>query len=106
MPQVIEHAHEQHDIEYLPKRRQVVHRHLTELDLESRDLGGKARLRQISWIAVDADPARRSAPLHFDRVEPAIAADIENSAPAKIRRDGVRQVAPLDRRVVSEKMIG
>src|SRR4051812_19688657 len=106
MAQVIEHTHEQDDIEHLPKRRKVVHRHLAELDVESGDLSGKARLRQVSRVAVDADHLRRSTTFHLDRVEPAVAADVENGATAKIGRDRMRKVTPFDRRVVSEKMIG
>ena len=62
MPQVIEHAHEEHDVEALAETRDIVDRQLPELDVQRLDLGGEARLRQIVVVGIDADaPAPRRA---------------------------------------------
>ena len=75
---MVEHAHEQHDVEPLAQRADVVDRQLPELDLGSADLGGEPRLRQIVVVEVDAEHALGAAPLHLDRVEAGVAADVEH----------------------------
>ena len=45
MAQMIEHAHEQHEVEALAQRGDVVDRQLAELDVEPDHLGGEPRLR-------------------------------------------------------------
>ena len=61
MPQVIEHAHEQHDVESLAERRQVVHAHPPELDLKPGNLSSESRLREEVLIGIDPDDALGSA---------------------------------------------
>ena len=82
--QVIKHAHEEHDVEALAQRADVVDRELAELDVEPADLGGKARLRQVVVVEVDAEHPLGPAPLHLDRVEAAVAADIEHGLAGEI----------------------
>ena len=78
MAQVVEHAHEQHEVELLAERADVVDREVAEFDVEAVDLGGEARLRQIVLVEVDAEHALGAAPLHLHRVEAGVAADIEH----------------------------
>ena len=62
--QVVEHAHEEHDVEPLAERADVVDRQLPEFDVEPAHLGGEAGLRQIILVEVDAR-ARARAPRRF-----------------------------------------
>ena len=89
MAQVIEHAHEEHEVEPLAERADVVDRQLAELDVEPVDLGGEAGLREIVLVEIDAEHALGAAPLHLDRVEAAVAADIEHGLAGQVRRDRV-----------------
>ena len=103
---MVENAQEQHEVEALGQRGHVVDRELREFDVNAHHLRGEAGLAQIGVISVDAQHPRRTPPLHLDRVEAAVAADIEHSAPAQIGRQRMREAAPFDRRVVAEEMLG
>ena len=61
-----------------PSAADVVHGQLAVLDVESLDFGGEARLRQVVLVEIDAEDARRAAPLHLHGMKPGIAADIEH----------------------------
>ena len=54
MAQMIEHADEEHDVEPLAERADVVDRELAELDVEPVHLGGEPGLRQIVLVEIDA----------------------------------------------------
>ena len=97
MAQVVEHAHEEHDVEPLAERADVVDGQLAELDVEPVDLGGEARLRQIVLVGVDAEHARGAAALHLHRVEAGVAADVEHGLAAQIGRDRVREARHFTR---------
>ena len=104
--QVVEHAHEEHEVEALAQRADVVDGQLAELDVEPGDLGGEAGLGQVVVVEVDAEHALGAAPLHLDRVEAAVAADVEHGLAGEVRRDRVGERSPLHRRVVAEEMVG
>ena len=104
--QVVEHAHEEHEVEPLAQRADVVDRELAELDLEPSHLGGEARLGEVALVAVDAEHARGAAPLHLDGVEAGVAADVEHGLAGQVGRDRVGEAPPLHRRVVAEEMVG
>ncbi len=106
MAQVVEHAQEQHDVEALAERGNVVDGELAELDLGAADLGGEARLGEVAFVGVDSHHAVRAAPLHLDRVEAGVAADIEHGLAAQVRRERVGEVTPLDGGVVAQEMVG
>ena len=99
--EVIEDAHEEHEIEPLAEGGQLVHRHLAEFDARPGDFGRKAGLREIPVVGVDAEDPGGAAPLHLDGIEAGIAADVEH-APAG---EGVGERAPLDGRIITEKML-
>src|SRR5438876_11737529 len=50
-------------------------------------------------------PSTRAAPLHLDRVEAAVAADIEHGPAAQIGRQRMPETAPFHCRIVAEKML-
>ncbi len=106
MAEVVEHSHEQHDVEAFTERRHVVHREASEFDLDAGHLGGEARLIQVALVPVDADDAVGATAFHFDRIEAAVAPDVEHGASLQIVGQRVRESAPFDRRVVAEEMIG
>ena len=105
MAQMVEHAEKQHDIESLFQSGEIVDGELQEFDLDADDLCGKAGLPEIGPIDIDTEHARRTAPLHLDRVEAAVAADIEHGSAAQIGRQRMPKAAPFHRRVVAEKML-
>jgi hypothetical protein len=82
VPEVVEHAHEEHEVEALAEEGHVIDRELQELDLHPRDLGGEARLREVARVGVDPDDAGGAAPLHLDRIEARVAAHVEHALPA------------------------
>jgi hypothetical protein len=101
MAKVIEDAEEQHDIEPLAQRRDVKNRQLAELELNPAHLGGKAGLVQIVRVRIHGDYALGAAPLHLDRVEAGIAADVEDGPATQISGHRIGEAAPLHRRVVA-----
>ncbi len=70
-----------------PKRADVIDRELAELDLEPADAGGEAGLRQVVVVEIDAEHPLGPAPFHLDRVEAAVAADVEHRLAGQIGRD-------------------
>jgi hypothetical protein len=105
MAQMIEHAHEEHDVEALAQGTDVVDRELAELDVLARHFGREARLREVALVEIDAEHARGAALLHLDRVEAAVAADVEHGLAREVLRDRVREAAPFDGGVVAEEMV-
>src|SRR5512138_2163897 len=85
--QMVKDPEEQHEVEALAERADVIDRELRELDIEARDLSREARLPEITLVVIDRQHARRAAPLHFQRIEPGIAADIENALAGEVGRD-------------------
>src|SRR5690606_5726193 len=64
------------------------------------------RLCEVVRVAVDPEHPVRPAALHRQRIEAAVAADVEHRPPAKVGRQRVAEAAPLDRRIVAEEVIG
>jgi hypothetical protein len=102
--QVIQHTHEQHDVEPLMQIRNVIYRKLPELDVEARNLGGKPRLRQIVWVEVHTEHALGSTAFHLERIEAAIAPDIEYAAAGKVGGNRSRKRAPFGGRIVAKEV--
>src|SRR3954464_5182004 len=105
MPQMVKHAHENHHVELFPEPGNVIDRELPELYVKATDLRGKAGLRKIDLVEVDADDPVRAAFLHLNRVEAGVTSDIEDRPAFQIGRNRVRKIAPLDVRVVAEEMV-
>jgi hypothetical protein len=79
MAQVVEHAHEQHEVEALAELGDVVDRQLAELDVGALHLGGEAGLLQVAVVEIDTQHAVGAATFHLDGVEAAVAADIQHA---------------------------
>src|SRR5690606_3876051 len=105
MAQVIEHAHEDHEVEPLAELRDRVHVELTQLDLVTEHLGRELSLREVARIGVDADDARGASALHLERVEPGVAADVEHALTGEIRRQRIGEALELRARVVAEEVL-
>ena len=71
----------------------------------SEHLGGEPGLRQVVLVEVDAEHAARAAPLHLDRIEAAIAADIEHALAGEIGRERVGEACPFDAGVIAQEML-
>ncbi len=104
MAKVVEHTHEEDEVELLADAVDVVDVHLGELDLDADDARREARLLEVGLIGVDAEHARGAAALHLDRVEAAVAADVEHSLAAQVARERVLEALELDARIVAEEM--
>jgi hypothetical protein len=103
--QVVEHAHEQHEVEALAEGGDVVHRELPELDVEAGDLAGEARLREVALVRVDPHDPGGAAALHLEREEPGVAPDVEDGLPIEALRQGARDGAPHDVGVIAEEVL-
>src|SRR4051812_33970522 len=106
MPEVIEDAHEEHDVETLLQAPDLEHRQLSKVDVDLADLGGEPRLCQVALVAVDSHHARGAAALHFNGIEPGVTADVEDGAASQIGGDGLGELCPLEARIVSQEMVG
>src|SRR4051812_19000664 len=105
MPQMVEHAEEQHQIKLLiAKLPQVVHVELPQLDVQPELLARELRLRQVDRVMVHAEHADRAAPLHLERVEAAVAADVEHRLSGEVRWHGPLELPPEGGREVPERM--
>src|ERR1044071_9195493 len=104
--QMVKDPEEQHEVEAFAERADVIDRELRKFDRKSAHLSREARLLEIALVVIDREHARRAAPLHFQRIEPGVAADIENALAGEVSRDRIREMPPLHRRVVTEKMVG
>ncbi len=105
MAQVIQHADEQHDIELLSQHADVIDRQSAELDVQPVDIGGEPSLCQIVFVEIDSQHTIGAAPLHLQRKESAIAADVQHRPAAQIMRNGVCIAAPLDVGVIAQEMV-
>src|SRR3954452_1392099 len=104
MPQVIEHAHEDHDVEPLAETPDVVDRELAKLDLELVHLRGETRLPEIFVHRVEAEHALRAASFHLHCVEARIASNVEHRLSCEILWNGIGEMPPLYFRVVTEEV--
>ncbi len=104
MPQVVQDAHEEHQIESLLERGQVVDGHLAQIDVEPGNLRGQPGLREVPRVAVDAEHAVGAAPLHLERVEACVAAYVQHRAAAQVCRDGMGEPPPLHGWVIAQKV--
>src|SRR4051794_4805721 len=76
-----------------------------KLDIEAEHVRGKSRLREIIGIVVDTDDVGRPAPFHLDRIEAAVAADIEDTLAGEIGGKGMGKTLPFHCGVIAERMI-
>ena len=93
MTEVVEHTHEEHQVESLAKLREFVYGHPPELDVGGLDLRREPRLRQVALVRVEAKNARGAAPLHFDGIEAGVTADVEHRPSGQVRRNRIPRSA-------------
>src|ERR1043166_4522623 len=106
MAQVIQHAHEQHEVKPFPELSNSIHGEIAKLNVHLTYFGREAGLVQILSVSVDTDNPFRTALLHLDRVKACVAADVEHRFAGQVRGNGVCKVAPFDFRVVAEEVVG
>src|SRR5690606_19066655 len=106
VPQVIEHTHEEHEIEAALERGEVIDARLKQIDprgdveLADRPPGLREKMR----IHVDADDM--CAPSgEFDGVEACVAPDIECPPSAQVCGEVIRKLEPLVSGKVPQRMI-
>ncbi len=104
---MIEHAHEDHEIEPLAKRAHVIDGALPELDIaKAQRVGREPPLGKIARIALDPQHASRPPLLHLKAVEARVAADVEHTRPRQVVREGVGKARPFEVRIIAQKMVG
>src|SRR5579885_3231366 len=106
MAQVIQHPHEDHDVECFTELADVINRKLSKLDDEPADLSGKSCLSEVVIAAVDSDDPVGAAAFHFHRIESSVAADIEHRLAAQVGIDDLAEALPLYRRIIAQEMQG
>src|SRR5512140_1447926 len=106
VPQVIENAHEDDEVELPLDFSDFVDGTPLKLDLEAQGSRCVAALVQVTLIHIDPEHPVRTAALHLNGVETAIAPNIENRSTGQIFRDGALYVFPLHAREVAEEMVG
>src|SRR3546814_4721373 len=77
--QMVENAHEQHQVEAFAQSRNIVDGHLPKLDIGVVDLRHQLRLRQIAGIAVDGHDPGCAPAFHLQRVEASIRSEAHTS---------------------------
>ena len=102
---MVEHAHEDYVIELSGDGIQLVNRALAKVDVEPQCIGREARLVQIAIIHIDSEDVVSTPAFHLDRIEPAIAADIENRFACKRSGNLLANFLPLDVWKISQEMI-
>lgn len=105
--QVVEDAHEEHEVPGLIAPREVIDLHLPELDpVRHPELAGRPpRLVEVVGVVVDpGDP--RSAPRELDRVEPRVASDVEGRPSREVRGQEPAHLLSLVRREVAQEVVG
>ena len=102
---MIQDAHEQHEIEGFAELGHVVHRQLVQFELHAADLGRKACLRQIQGLAINPHHALSATAFHLNRVEPAIAANIEDRLAVQVGWQGIGKALPFHPWIIAEKML-
>src|SRR5690606_34190231 len=85
--QAIKDTHEEHEIKRLVQCANVVNGQLPELDGGAGDLCCKSGLSQIGFVEINAQNAISAAPLHFDRIETSVTADIQHRLAGEIHRN-------------------
>src|SRR5689334_19848125 len=105
MSQVVEHSHEEDEVEFPPEFLQIVDVQLAEFDLDAVYFGGESSLREVTRVGVDADDVRGSPAFHLLRIEPSVTADVEHGLAGEIGRYGMRKRLPLALRVVAEEVM-
>src|SRR5204862_4695343 len=106
MAQVIEHAHEEDEIELFAELRDIVNGELAKLDVCAEHFGGEAGLSEISLVEIDADDTVSSAAFHFDGVVTGVATDVQNSSAGKVFRQREGKRAPFRGGIIAEEMVG
>jgi spore maturation protein CgeB len=107
MAKVVEHTHKDDNVELLAANQaiDVVDVALHELDVQAELVAGKARLGQIARVVIDPQHAGCAAALHLERVEPAVAADVEDRLTGEIPGYGVFEELPEIGRKITQRVI-
>jgi hypothetical protein len=104
--QVIEHAHEQHEIPLFAGGSEIVHLHVPELDtIAQRELACRPiRLAKEQRLHIDTGDLR-AAPRELEGVEARVAPDVQRTPPCQLRRQIGRDLRPLERRKIAERVV-
>ena len=78
MTQVVQHAHEDHNVKALSQRAHIPYRHAPKLDVGARELRRKSRLPQVTFVRVNSKHALGPAPLHLQRIKATVATNIQH----------------------------
>ncbi|CAO4136465.1 hypothetical protein OFEAOIEE_LOCUS4221 [Methylorubrum extorquens] len=77
-----------------------------ELDVVAKVAGREAGLREVALIGIEAEHPGRTATFHLDRIEAAVAANIEHGLAGEVVGKRGREPTPLQPWIIAEKVIG
>ena len=106
MAEMIEHAHKNDEIEFLVEGTDFPDGEAAKIDVGREHIGGKARLREVVFIGIDAENSISAAAFHLDGIEAGVAADIEHGFASQVTRKGVAEALELGAWIISEEVVG
>src|SRR5207245_1666028 len=108
VPQVVENAQEEYIVELVvaDDAVDVVDVALDQLHVQVQLLARETRLVQVDRVVVDAQYPRGAAPLELERVEAAVAADVQHCPAAEVVGYGVLEELPEIGGKIAQRMIG
>src|SRR3954462_10466983 len=77
-----------------------------ELDCHTAHFGCETGLVQVHRFGIDSDYAVGAAALHLDRIETAVAGDIQHGHAAQVFGHGMGEAPPLHVGIIAQEMIG
>src|SRR4051812_20947981 len=104
MSQVIKHAKKEHEVEPLAERSDVIDGQVPELDVETIHVGDEAGLSQILLLGIETEHSRGSAAFHLHRIEPGVAANIQDRFTGQVAWNRIRESLPFNRRIVAQEV--
>src|SRR5471032_150011 len=102
---MVKDAHKQDIVELTGNRINIINGTLGKLDLQTKDLRGKARLIEITIVHVNAQNAAGASLLEFNGMEAAVASDVEDGGARQIRGQRGSDVLPLYIRKIAQEMM-
>src|SRR4030081_1497240 len=101
---MVEHAHEDDEVEGLAELSDVVNGKVAEFDVKIVYLRREARLRQILVTSTEPEHALGTAAFLLNCVKAGIAADVQHRFSLQGFGNDVGEVLPFHRRIVAEKV--
>jgi hypothetical protein len=100
----VENSHKDHEIELFLKISHIPDRQASEFDICAFYLRSEASLAKIMFVRINPKHARGPPAFHLKRVEPGVAADVQNGLARRALRNCIAKRFELYTRIVAEKV--